>query len=348
MLLYGEKLIVLRHSERGKRQKQSRERQRDRERDRHRDRAERERERIMADIPQSFLGLLVTVLYLLTGVSGETLSMFSRVGDDVSLPCNNVVYPDCSSTIWIYNRAGSTGTIQKVTLGKIKSDQTERANRLSLGSNCSLHVSDVRAEDVGLYTCRQFLTETGPQHGGDADVDLSVLTILSTTPVTDLKPNVNMTLRCSLLTDTGNRTCQSRFSLSWVPKTGTNAQVTQDSSCDITLSVTLQKKDNNRKWTCTLTGKGNVKISIDFTSTFSDIEEKTTDSDDVISTVPGSTASTARPALSTTSPSSSGIVFNTISLHSCIVDCMSGTAWGQSQMYYLGQHKAYTVCVYAV
>ncbi|CDQ77633.1 unnamed protein product [Oncorhynchus mykiss] len=232
--------------------------------------------------------------------------MFSRVGDDVSLPCNNVVNPDCSSTIWIYNRAGSTGTIQKVTLGKIKSDPTERADRLSLGSNCSLHVSDVGAEDVGLYTCRQFLTETGPQHGGDADVDLSVLTISSTTPVTDLKPNVIMTLRCSLLTDTGNRTCRSRFSLSWVPKTGTNAQVTQDSSCDITLSVTLQKKDNNRKWTCTLTGKGNVKISIDFTSTFSDIEEKTTDSDDVISSVPGSTASTARPALSTTSPSSSG------------------------------------------
>ncbi|XP_036831981.1 uncharacterized protein LOC110522481 isoform X1 [Oncorhynchus mykiss] len=223
----------------------------------------------MADVPQSFFGLLVTVLYLLSGVSGETLSMFSRVGDDVSLPCNNVVYPDCSSTIWIYNRAGSTGTIQKVTLGKIKVDQTERAERLSLGSNCSLHVSDVRAEDVGLYTCQQYLTMTGPKHGGDAPVHLSVLTISSTTPVTDLKPNVIMTLRCSLLTYTGHGTCRSRLGLSWVPKTGTNVQVTHDSSCDITLTVTLQKKDNNRKWTCTLTGKGNVKISIDFTSTFS-------------------------------------------------------------------------------
>ncbi|XP_064882307.1 uncharacterized protein LOC115117963 isoform X3 [Oncorhynchus nerka] len=211
----------------------------------------------MADIPQSFLGLLVTVLYLLTGVSGETLSMFSRVGDNVSLPCNNVVYPNCSSTTWIYNRDGSTGTIEEVTLGKIKVDQTERAERLSLGSYCSLHVSDVRAEDFGLYICQQFLTETGPKHG-----------VSSTTAVTDLKPN--------------------------------------DSSCDITLTVTLQKKDNNRKWTCTLTEKGNMKISIDFTFTFSDIEEKTTDSDDVISTVPGSTASTTRPALSTTSPSSAG------------------------------------------
>ncbi|XP_064882308.1 uncharacterized protein LOC115118581 isoform X1 [Oncorhynchus nerka] len=167
----------------------------------------------MADIPHSFLGLLVTVLYLLTGVSGETLSMFSRVGDNVSLPCNNVVYPDCSSTTWIYNRALSTRTIQEVTLGKIKVVQTERAERLSLGSYCSLHVSDVRAEDVGLYICRQFLTDTGPQHGGDAPVHLSVLT---------------------------------------------------------------------------------------------NIAEKTTDSDDVISTLPGSTASTAKPAFSATSPSSAG------------------------------------------
>uniref|UniRef100_UPI001EAEA23C uncharacterized protein LOC124028680 n=1 Tax=Oncorhynchus gorbuscha TaxID=8017 RepID=UPI001EAEA23C len=235
----------------------------------------------MADIPQSFLGLLVTVLYLLTGVSGETLSMFSRVGDDVSLPCNNVVHPDCSSTTWIYYRDGSTGTIEAVTLGKIKVDQTERAERLSLGSNCSLHVSDVRAEDVGFYTCQQYLTETGPKHGGDAPVHLSVLT------------SEYYCLNQS-----------SGFSLSWVPKTGTKAQDAQDSSCDVTLTVTLQKEDNNRKWTCTLTEKGNVKISIDFTSTFSDIEEKTTDSDDVISTLPGSTASTTRPAMSTTSPSS--------------------------------------------
>uniref|UniRef100_A0AAZ3P1M1 Ig-like domain-containing protein n=1 Tax=Oncorhynchus tshawytscha TaxID=74940 RepID=A0AAZ3P1M1_ONCTS len=227
-----------------------------------------------------------------SGVSGETLSMFSRVGDDVSLPCNNVIYPNCSSTVWIYNRDGSTGTIEVVTLGKIKVDQTER---LSLGSNCSLHVSDVRAEDAGLYICQQYLTKTGPQHGGDAPVDLSVLTISSTTPVTDLKPNVNMTLQCSLLTYTGHGTCWSGFSLSWDPKTGTNAQDTQDSSCDITLTVTLQKKDNNRKWTCTLTEKGNMKISIDFTSTFSDIEEKTTDSDDVISTVPGTSNAVKLP-----------------------------------------------------
>ncbi|XP_045576984.1 uncharacterized protein isoform X2 [Salmo salar] len=44
------------------------------------------------------------------------------------------------------------------------------------GSITELDLNDVSAEDAGLYTCRQFLTETGPQHGGDAPVHLSVLT----------------------------------------------------------------------------------------------------------------------------------------------------------------------------
>ncbi|XP_071268287.1 uncharacterized protein [Salvelinus alpinus] len=228
---------------------------------------ERVRERTM--VKMAVLGLLGSLLYLLTGVSGETLSMFSREGDDVSLPCNNVVYPDCSSTIWTYDRDVSTGTIEVVEFGKIKVEKTERADRLSLGSECSLHVSDVRAEDAGLYICRQFLTETGLQHGYDAPVLLSVLTISSTPPVTDLKSNVHMTLRCSLLTFMGYERYNSGVSLSWVPETGTNVQVTQHSPCDITLTVTLQREDNNRKWTCTLTDKGNVKISTDFTSTFS-------------------------------------------------------------------------------
>uniref|UniRef100_A0A4W5KCM6 Ig-like domain-containing protein n=1 Tax=Hucho hucho TaxID=62062 RepID=A0A4W5KCM6_9TELE len=207
-------------------------------------------------------------------VSVENLSLCSPEWEMMSVCRVTVVYPNCSSTTWNYNRAGSTGNIEEVAFGKIKVDKTER---LSLGSSCSLRVSNVRAEDAGRYTCLQFLTETGSQHGGDAPVDLSVLTISSTTPVTDLKPDADMTLRCSLLSFMGHGTqCISGVSLSWVPnETGTEpqkysgSQDPQHSSCDITLNVTLQKKDNNRKWTCTLTEKGNVKLSIDFTSTFS-------------------------------------------------------------------------------
>ncbi|XP_038838075.1 uncharacterized protein LOC120035382 isoform X1 [Salvelinus namaycush] len=135
---------------------------------------ERVRERTM--VKMAVLGLLGSLLYLLTGVSGETLSMFSRVGDDVSLPCNNVVNPDCSSTTWLFNR-DRTAT-ERVSLGKvIKQPQLNNmADRLSVGSDCSLRVSDVRAEDAGFYICEQYLTETGLQHGEDAHVLLSILT----------------------------------------------------------------------------------------------------------------------------------------------------------------------------
>ncbi|XP_038838078.1 uncharacterized protein LOC120035383 [Salvelinus namaycush] len=154
-------------------------------------------------VKMAVLGLLGSLLYLLTGVSGETLSMFSIVGDDVSLPCNNVVNPDCSSTIWTYNRDASTGTIEEVAYGKIKVEMTERADRLSLGSDCSLHVSDVRAEDAGLYTCRQFLTETGPPQGEDAHVLLSVLTSTSNVvklPISHIMLFVTLTIMAAIVT----------------------------------------------------------------------------------------------------------------------------------------------------
>ncbi|KAK6297654.1 hypothetical protein J4Q44_G00322370 [Coregonus suidteri] len=64
-------------------------------------------------------------------------------------------------------------------------------------------------------------------------------------------------------------------------------EIPECSPCDITLTVTLQKEDNNRKWMCQLTKDGIDETFIDFTSTFSDIEDKGTEDDDVISTVPG-------------------------------------------------------------
>ncbi|KAL0967679.1 hypothetical protein UPYG_G00255420 [Umbra pygmaea] len=254
------------------------------------------REINMADVHHSSLGLVVMVLFLLIGVSGDTVSLFTTVGGLVSLPCNNVVYSNCSSTTWIYNRNGSQGVIEEVEHGKIKND-SQRAGKLKVGSDCSLHVSDVSVEDAGLYTCRQFLTENGPQHGGDADVHLSVLTMFSSPPVTYITSDTPVTLRCFLYTYNGAGRCfpgvNQDVSLLWVDEAGSEqqrdsrVQVTQRSSCDITLTVTLQREDNNRKWTCQLINNGNKETSIDYTFT-----------------VPGSTASMTEPDLSATSPSS--------------------------------------------
>uniref|UniRef100_A0A3P8Y3Q6 Ig-like domain-containing protein n=1 Tax=Esox lucius TaxID=8010 RepID=A0A3P8Y3Q6_ESOLU len=201
------------------------------------------------------------LIILLSGVSGDTCSLYSRVGDTVSLSCTNVVYPNCSSTTWTYHRTGLQSAFEEVGHGKIKT-YSERADRLKVGSDCSLHVSDVRAEDAGKYTCQQYLSNGSP-YGNDAPVHLSVLT---SEPVI---------LRCFLYTSEGPGICSrdvtEHVSLLWVDEAGNKLendsrhQVTQTFDCDITLTVTLQKEDNNRKWTCQLNINEKKNISFDFT-----------------------------------------------------------------------------------
>ncbi|KAJ8009442.1 hypothetical protein DPEC_G00088910, partial [Dallia pectoralis] len=249
----------------------------------------------MADIMHYFL-CLVTVLYLLIGVSGDTQSLYTRVGDNVRLLCRNVVYPNCSSTIWNYYRTGLETSIEEVGYGKIRIT-SDRAKRLEVASDCSLHVSDVRAEDAGIWTCKQFLTVGGRQEGGDAPVYLSVLTNSLSKPVADIVPDRPVSLKCILYTSDGPGKClrgvTERIGLFWVGEAGNELkndprlQVTQTSDCDITLTVRVQKEDINRKWTCQLTVNENKEISIDFTFM-----------------APGSRTSTAGPSFSTTSPSS--------------------------------------------
>ena len=107
-----------------------------------------------------------------SGVQGETPAVFSSVGGNVTLPCSNVVYPDCFSTTWAISSSG----VELFINGEIRPDvATHRAKRLSLGSDCSLHITDVTTEDAGRYTCLQYLREGGPRYGKDAYVYLSVL-----------------------------------------------------------------------------------------------------------------------------------------------------------------------------
>ncbi|KAJ8009448.1 hypothetical protein DPEC_G00088970 [Dallia pectoralis] len=163
-------------------------------------------------------------------------------------------------------------------------------------------IIDVRAEDAGIYTCKQFLTVGGGQEGEDEPVYLSVVINSLSKPVADIVPDRPVSLKCILYTSDGPGKCLSgvteRIGLFWVGEAGNELkndprlQVTQTSDCDITLTVRVQKEDNNRKWTCQLTVNDNKEISIDFTFM-----------------VPGSRASTAGPSLSTTSPSFTGTVF---------------------------------------
>lgn len=59
--------------------------------------------------------------------------------------------------------------------GRGEKQLTDRATRLRLASNCSLHITNVSTNDVGLYVCQQYLKEGGLQHGSDVPVHLTVV-----------------------------------------------------------------------------------------------------------------------------------------------------------------------------
>ncbi|KAL2082050.1 hypothetical protein ACEWY4_021868 [Coilia grayii] len=129
-------------------------------------------ERKMASIPCALTVLLVCLSLNYMGVHGDPPTVFSSVGGSATLPCSNVVYPNCSSTTWL--KRTSNEAVGLVEHGKIKTDVPQH-NRLRLASNCALHLANVTTEDAGLYTCEQYLTKGEQQFGDAAGIYLSVL-----------------------------------------------------------------------------------------------------------------------------------------------------------------------------
>ncbi|XP_062407325.1 uncharacterized protein LOC134098312 [Sardina pilchardus] len=209
-----------------------------------------------------------------TGVKGDAIpTFFTSAGGQVTLPCTNVLSEDCSSTTWIYNNGGySSGTTEEVGHGLVKPNSpTNRSKRLRVASNCSLNIANATAEDVGLYTCQQFLIEGAQQEGDDAPVYLAVLQMSASSEVTEIEPGSEVTLQCLLLThDKCKRTVENKLKISWVDKENrelhrtSNRHIQTSSVCNITIAekpVDLKPSERWRSWTCRLTADGQVKAS---------------------------------------------------------------------------------------
>ncbi|XP_048042742.1 uncharacterized protein LOC125266269 [Megalobrama amblycephala] len=222
------------------------------------------------------LGLII-LCSLLTGTSGvNDAHVFISSGEDVRLPCNNAL-SDCTSTTWIYSSFRHSGTVELITGGK-KRKNTERHERLSLGSDCSLNIKNVTKEDHGFYTCRQYVNDK--QQGTEAHVYLHVLHVSSSSSSqTEISPGRSVTLSCQLYSYDGF-SCDlwahsEEIHLLWVNQAGVNLttdsryQISASGLCIINLTTTLLKEDDNREWRCRLTHRNQVKTSVRYTVKYS-------------------------------------------------------------------------------
>ncbi|XP_041660739.1 uncharacterized protein LOC121521076 isoform X3 [Cheilinus undulatus] len=123
--------------------------------------------------------ILLLLLTAPSAVTGDnTASITVRVGEDVTLPCGNVIKNqlNCNSTSWLYSSGLSVTAEELITHGNIsKSNKIAKAKseRLRVKEDCSLVIKHVTREDVGRYACRQF---TPGEQASDAFVFLSMIT----------------------------------------------------------------------------------------------------------------------------------------------------------------------------
>ncbi|XP_056128167.1 uncharacterized protein LOC130105990 [Rhinichthys klamathensis goyatoka] len=240
------------------------------------------------------LGLIV-LSSLLTGTSVAD-RVFISSGVNVSLSCNNAL-SDCKSTSWIYSNSLRDSAGVELITGGIKNKDTERHERLSLESDCSLNIKNVTGEDYGYYSCRRY--ENGEQQGTGARVYLHVLHVSvssssSSSSQTEISPGRSVTLSCQLYSVSCDYLVRYvGVELLWVNqagvdlKTDSRYQILSSSSssssypsspdhCLITLTTTLLNEDANREWRCQLTQRKQLQTSVRYTVKYSAQADSTT------------------------------------------------------------------------
>ncbi|XP_044025040.1 uncharacterized protein LOC122863049 isoform X8 [Siniperca chuatsi] len=137
---------------------------------------------------------LIAVLQFTAAAERLPLSFTVRVGDEVTLPCENVTDSQrkCDGTTWLFFGSGNTAAVDLIYLGQIVERAKAQSDRLSVTASCSLVIKNVTVEDVGRYSCRQF--RSGDKQGPDSVVLLSVVTM------TEHKDTDKVTLNCSVST----------------------------------------------------------------------------------------------------------------------------------------------------
>ncbi|XP_044185636.1 uncharacterized protein LOC122965556 [Thunnus albacares] len=204
--------------------------------------------------------LFLILVLQFSDITGQYSSFTVRVGDEVTLHCENVTTDQdkCDRTTWIFSRSRNTATVELIKFGQIGEEAKVKSDRLSVTANCSLVIKKVTVEDAGSYFCRQY--KSGQKQGLDSQVYLSVVTM------TEHKNNNEVTLNCSVLTYDGR--CRHRVKWAYQGKDvdkDNNDLKTSQSTCSATVSFLTSHyiyTSNYKLLKCNVTDLYNRKVQL--------------------------------------------------------------------------------------
>ncbi|XP_034057449.1 uncharacterized protein LOC117536623 [Gymnodraco acuticeps] len=146
----------------------------------------------MSEFRRIMMSSFLMLLLHFPAADGRRYYRTVRTGDEVTLPCDNVIHDQdkCENTLWTFY--GSRSSVTLFEDGQIHKEAKAKSDRLRVTEKCSLVIKKVTEEDAGVYVC-QF--RSGEQQGPDSDVILSVVSM------TGHQVNDEVKLDCSVSTD---------------------------------------------------------------------------------------------------------------------------------------------------
>ncbi|XP_020555732.1 uncharacterized protein LOC105357688 isoform X2 [Oryzias latipes] len=227
-----------------------------------------------------------------------------RVGDEVTLKCENANYfnDGCSRITWLYSNSGQTFSLFE--LGKIHKDVVSKSDRLSLTEKCSLVIKKITDEDAGSYTCRQF--STSGQQETDFQVGLNVIKTESTTTTETVLSTSKPSTATDHLSKTGLVTCLG-------------CPLSSPTSSRDRLQQHVTPKENYVRST-----RKTLKPTSKPSSASTSAAESTTTTESVLST---SKPSTATDHLSNTAPDMTAVITAAVIVAACLLVVVVLLGW---------------------